>query len=65
MTKTYKEECYMRGLFDEEDELDISFKEMKNHNIVPASIPQMAHQMLIQEMAPLSSLECKIERPRL
>ena len=29
VTKTNKEECYIRGILDKEDDIDVSFKEMK------------------------------------
>ena len=51
----------MRGLFDEEDDLDISSMEMKKRNSDLTSISRMACQMLIHEMAPLSSLKHKIK----
>ena len=62
MTKTFKEECYIQGLFDTVDDLDISFQEMKQRNFDPVAISHIAHKMLIQEMAPLGSLKKKIEQ---
>ena len=60
MTKTFKEECYLRGLFDYEDEVDTSLKEMKERNFDPPQISRVARKMLIQEIAPLGVLKKKI-----
>ena len=60
MTKTYKEECYIRGIFDKEDDIDVSFKEMKERNFHPLQISRIARKMLIQEIAPLGLLKRKI-----
>ena len=60
VTKTFKEECYIQGLFDTVDGLDISFQEMKQRNFDPVAIFHIACKMLIQEMVPLGSLKKKI-----
>ena len=60
MTQTYKEECYIRGIFDKEDDIDVSFKEMKERNFDPLQISRISRKMLIQEIAPLGSLKRKI-----
>ena len=60
VTKTYKEECYIRGIFDKEDDIDVSFKEMKERNFDPLQISKIARKMLIQEIALLGSLKRKI-----
>ncbi len=59
-TKTYKEECFIKGIFDHQDDLDISFNEMKKRKFDPAQIAQTARKMLIAEMAPLAEIQQKI-----
>lgn len=60
-TRTFKEECYKRGIFHDEDPLDISFKEMKEQNFDGLSIAKVARQMLIQDIAPMSSIKDKLD----
>ena len=60
VTRTFKEECYLRGLFDYQDEVDKSLKEMKDRNFDPTQISRVARKMLIQEIAPLGVLKKKI-----
>ena len=60
VTRTFKEECYLRGLFDYQDEVDTSLKEMKDRNFDPTQISRVARKMLIQEIAPLGVLKKKI-----
>ena len=42
---TYKGKCYIRGLFESRDEIDVAFKEMKIRNFDPYSISKMARKM--------------------
>ena len=60
MTRTFKEGCYLRHLFDYEDEVDTSLKEMKERNFDPTQISRVARKMLIQEIAPLGVLKKKM-----
>ena len=60
VTRTFKEECYLRGLFDYQDEVDTSLKEMKDRNFDPTQISRVERKMLIQEIAPLGVLKKKI-----
>jgi hypothetical protein len=48
---TYKEECYIRGLFESHDEIDVAFKEMKIRNFDPYSISKMARKMMFEQLA--------------
>ena len=48
---TYKEECYIRGLFESHDEIDVTFKEMKIRNVDPYSISKMARKMMFEQLA--------------
>jgi hypothetical protein len=47
---TYKEECYIRGLFESHDEIDVAFKEMKIRNFDPYSISKMARKMMFEQL---------------
>ncbi len=60
VSKTYKEQCFIQGIFDEHDDLDVSFAEMKRRKFDPAQIAQTARKMLIAEMAPLSEIQNKV-----
>ena len=60
VTKTFKEECYIRGVFDYKDDIDMSLNEMKERNFDPMQISKIARKMLINEIAPLSVLKKKI-----
>jgi hypothetical protein len=46
---TYKEECYIRGLFESHDEIDVAFKEMKIRNFDPYGISKMARKMMFEQ----------------
>ena len=59
-SKTYKEECYIRELFNEQDELDISFHEMKRRNFDPQRIAKIARKMLLEEISDKETLSTKI-----
>jgi hypothetical protein len=48
---TYKEEYYIRGLFESHDEIDVAFKEMKIRNFDPYSISKMARKMMFEQLA--------------
>jgi hypothetical protein len=48
---TYKEECYIRGLFESHDEIEVAFKEMKIRNFDPYSISKMARKMMFEQLA--------------
>ena len=50
-SKTYQEECYIRELFIQEDELDVSFKEMKSRNFDPMQILKIAKKMLHEKLS--------------
>ena len=47
---TYKEECYIRDLFESHDEIDVAFKEMKIRNLDPYSISKMARKMMLNNL---------------
>jgi hypothetical protein len=48
---TYKEEYYIRGLFESHDEIDVAFKEMKIRNFDPYGISKMARKMMFEQLA--------------
>ena len=59
-SRTFKEECYIRELFIKEDELDITFQEMKSRNFDPYQIAKIAKKMLHEGMTDAHTLSKKI-----
>jgi len=53
-------ECYIRGLFESHDEIDVAFKEMKIRNFDPYSISKMARKMMFEQHADKKTLAKKI-----
>ncbi len=56
----YKEECFMRGLFDTQDEFDVSFQEMKYRNFDPQRIAKIAKQMLHAQLSDRKTIDQKL-----
>ena len=59
-SKTFKEECYLRELFIDKDELDVSFQEMKSRNFDPSQIAKIAKKMLHEGLSNSHTLSKKI-----
>ncbi|XP_071137190.1 uncharacterized protein [Mytilus edulis] len=59
-SQTYKEECYLRSLFDSSDALDIVFSEMTDRNFDPLQIAKMARRLLIEQISDEATLSRKI-----
>ncbi len=57
---TYKEECFLDGLFDAQDEFDVSFHNMKHRNVDPTQIAQIANHMLHAQLADRATIQQKI-----
>ncbi len=56
----YKEECFLRGLFDAQDEFDVRFQDMKYRNFDPLHIAKIAKQMLHTQLSDRKTLDQKL-----
>ncbi len=54
---TFKEECFLRGILDAQDEFDVNFQEMKHRSFDPLHIAMIAKQIFYAQLSDRNTLD--------
>jgi hypothetical protein len=62
ITKTYQEECYLRGVASEEADAEVALLDASRRGFEPSQLRALARRMLIAEVAPQATLNHVLEQ---